>query len=36
MQNPQPLEVVDFIYVIDEGEPNPCPDITPPFFAYRW
>lgn len=32
MQNPQPLEVVDFIYVIGEGESNPCWDITPPFF----
>ncbi|GIO61593.1 hypothetical protein J43TS9_31670 [Paenibacillus cineris] len=32
MQNPQPYEVVDFIYVIDEGESNPCPDITPTFF----
>ncbi len=32
MQNPQPLKVVDFIYVIGEGESNPFPDITPTFF----
>lgn len=32
MQNPHPHEVVDFIYVIDEGEPTPCRNIAPSFF----